>query len=713
MADHYLDHGLYGAATVNSTHWSTSGTTLTVSAGATVSGQLGIGSCLYGGGLQPYTVITALGTGLGGVGTYTISISQTIVTPGEQLTAKNGQPQNIPLWGVAQDGDGTAIGAATPSTAEIVFTGIPSAGTIAVLGITLSPTWATSADVCANNLATAINASASTATGPASFTVKSQVRNHVYARGPALGAPAGTCQIMTRQASAAHAGLIAVTHTLNNVSSAGTINFTGGTGGAWGWLGNVQNTIWPSALARASYGIWGATQPFTGSHGDGDVVYIRSGNNTILAIGDVSFSLTPPAGISTDEANPTRHIIDNSAKWADGANPKLNIVIASNQYPTINFTNPVALHIQGTKFSDGNYSLNIINLTSTANLMSVVVGRSCRLSGVMLSAPGNISLYAGIVTPPQRGLVYDSKVYSANTFSRPLIGITGSGGNAAYGCDFTNIELSNLGAVSPSDGVLTGASSATDCIIKDCRFTDFVVGSKLHYGTFNSSNKLTLVDCDLGNVTDIGPYVGSASSSMYPNHLAGYSHYAKRDFWLDGAKGLIAWIYNRAQPTLSALLPDGVTRWSMLMAPSAVSGRVTIGSPLKTPDIVKLNSLATGARVFTLEVAICDTQTFTMKDIALEVNYKSSAGQNIRLSTFDYGASALTPSTLTWSNESGGKVVYSDGGTLLHNKYKLSLATPAGHDLPLGEDVVAAICINRTVSNSKEYIFVNPELSIS
>lgn len=55
---------------------STSGTTLTVT--NVSSGTIGVGQSLFGLGVANETVITALGTGSGGVGTYTINISQTL-----------------------------------------------------------------------------------------------------------------------------------------------------------------------------------------------------------------------------------------------------------------------------------------------------------------------------------------------------------------------------------------------------------------------------------------------------------------------------------------------------------------------------------------------------------------------------------------------------------------------------------------------------------
>lgn len=57
---------------------STSGTTLTVT--SVSSGTLAVGQSLFGVGIAQATVITALGTGTGGAGTYTINISQTVAS---------------------------------------------------------------------------------------------------------------------------------------------------------------------------------------------------------------------------------------------------------------------------------------------------------------------------------------------------------------------------------------------------------------------------------------------------------------------------------------------------------------------------------------------------------------------------------------------------------------------------------------------------------
>lgn len=62
---------------------SISGTTLTVS--SISSGTIATGQALFGVGITQATVITALGTGTGGVGTYTVNLSQTVAS--EQMNS--------------------------------------------------------------------------------------------------------------------------------------------------------------------------------------------------------------------------------------------------------------------------------------------------------------------------------------------------------------------------------------------------------------------------------------------------------------------------------------------------------------------------------------------------------------------------------------------------------------------------------------------------
>ncbi|OZI59938.1 structural cement protein Gp24 [Bordetella genomosp. 11] len=74
------------------------GTTMTVSAVA--SGTLRVGQPVAGAGVTAGTIITALGTGTGGTGTYTVSASQTVSS--ESMTTTNSIETS---WFIASDAD--------------------------------------------------------------------------------------------------------------------------------------------------------------------------------------------------------------------------------------------------------------------------------------------------------------------------------------------------------------------------------------------------------------------------------------------------------------------------------------------------------------------------------------------------------------------------------------------------------------------------------
>lgn len=74
---HFFRLAYTPTTTATATNAAISGTTLTVSGGATI-GAFSIGMLITGTGVSANTVITALGTGTGQIGTYTVSVSQTV-----------------------------------------------------------------------------------------------------------------------------------------------------------------------------------------------------------------------------------------------------------------------------------------------------------------------------------------------------------------------------------------------------------------------------------------------------------------------------------------------------------------------------------------------------------------------------------------------------------------------------------------------------------
>ncbi len=119
---------------------SSSTTTLTVA--SVTSGVVQVGQTISGSGVVPGTIITALGSGLGGAGTYTISVSQTIGASTTITAAALPAPAAVGLatfatnvmtvstatsgeWVVGQ----TILGAGVPANTRITAYGTGAGGT--------------------------------------------------------------------------------------------------------------------------------------------------------------------------------------------------------------------------------------------------------------------------------------------------------------------------------------------------------------------------------------------------------------------------------------------------------------------------------------------------------------------------------------------------------------------------------------------------------
>jgi hypothetical protein len=103
---------------------STSGTTLTVT--AVSAGSLAIGQVITASGIAANTRITALGTGTGGTGTYTISVSQTLSS-----RAMTSVVAGIELNNIRQIGTKTVLGnstLATTNVSEVSFASVVDLG---------------------------------------------------------------------------------------------------------------------------------------------------------------------------------------------------------------------------------------------------------------------------------------------------------------------------------------------------------------------------------------------------------------------------------------------------------------------------------------------------------------------------------------------------------------------------------------------------------
>lgn len=639
-----------------------------------------------------------------------------------------------PTWGQAQDGDGTGIGAATPSTAEIVFTGVPSSGSIFILGVAVAPTWATSADNCANLLATAINALTTTAVGPASFTTKSQVRNHVYARGPANGAPAGTCQIMTRQGSASHAGLVAFTHTLNNVSSAATVNFSGGTGGAWGWLFNPSATIWASAVAIGGYGLLAAALPYTGSLSNGDVVKVRS-NKTITL--NASTSTTWVMSTMGSAASPVRFDIDDGTVWpADGSTPVLTVaqVVTNNNGMNWQHSTTTFAHINCKQYASGQRNLVLQSSGNGPTTPTIVVQVGCgvRFDNIDLVCPGTPTASPGpqasasaqfatvnsrLSTSGAYGIVKNARIVQpgqapGTSSSGPFV----QGQNMSARVEFIECEV-----------VLTAPQTAWNYAVSfffggspnrltfdSCKFTGFVSGSRLvSTGLSISSAEQAAIfkNCDLGGITLLGPnFLGNAAGELDAGTRGLFisSQYGNREFVIDRPGRMYSeWVAAKGRPTLNGKLHDGTTPWSIFAVPSTTAANIGKLSPVDMPRIGKAipanADLTEGVRTLTLNFLLESNLSWTKQDISILLDYQQADGSPRTVDTYDPDAGALTTTTEAWSATSW------NGQTWL--KRAFSVTTPTA--VKAGTEIGIYVRFHTSVSNDTYGVIIDPEVIVA
>ncbi|MBU6151501.1 MAG: hypothetical protein KGR25_08625, partial [Chloroflexi bacterium] len=215
-------------------------TTLTVS--QVFSGVLGVDTVIAGPGVTPNTTITALGTGTGGTGTYTIGTSQTVSAPAIMYGAST--VVGKPMW---TKGDMlTVSGVASGSLAAgqvITGPGIPSGTSIIALG------------------AGTIGGATYTISSPPAIVTASQATN-------------------TLTVTAVHSGTIAVGQTVSvspNTNPATIVALGTGTGGIGTYYVSTSQTVastqWISSVGSQS-------SPITLSSG-GSLV----GNTTITALG--------------------------------------------------------------------------------------------------------------------------------------------------------------------------------------------------------------------------------------------------------------------------------------------------------------------------------------------------------------------------------------------------------------------------------------------
>lgn len=625
-----------------------------------------------------------------------------------------------PAWGVPQDGDGLGKAASTASaTAKIVFSGVP-AGAISVCGVAVSPTWGATADSAANGLATAINAATGTVT-TTGFSTSVPLRNAVFARGPSTGAPAGTCEVMSRHGTALINGQPAIAHALSNVDSGGSdLLFSGGESGCWGYILN-EAPIWPQTTGRAAYGILAGAPPCAGVLGAGDLVNVRSGK--LISLGATQNTIVPSNRGSAEA--PVEIIFDDGTEWPeDGSTPVTVIETSySNNSYSIQYggNHNAFMSLRAPKYSDGTRGLQFVGRTSYGNIGGVFLNTfgNARYENIEFRAEGSGS------NTPQSGLApltanEDSSVillYGVK-FSAPRFVGFFAGNLRQFTVYGYGVEFEVTQEAVPSGAIIRPSQYPTTNITLDgTKFTGFVIGSSLAgMPSGNTPCRIQLSNSDFGGVTnrDIGFFsAGSGYYDHFTRFLVLDSRGGANDFAMDTYMGAIDWNSALSFPTLNAKLPDGVTPWSIRLRPSPTAGRYSGSRSLRSTELVKYNTLGASRMRITLEVCVAKGFTLNSSTLSLSGSYRESSGGIVGFDTSDGTGQPLSPSDASWTqvqvdpSDEQPRVTFSQGGTLYFDRYKVVYETPT--PVAEGSAITVIVQVSQTAISVTDMLFIDPE----
>jgi hypothetical protein len=638
----------------------------------------------------------------------------------------------IPTWGVPQEGDGLAKAvAAAASIAAISFSAPPTSGVITVFGVTITLTSVlsqASANVAADNLATSINAMQTVVAASVSSSTP-QLRNLVYARGPSAGAPAGTCQIMTRVGAVSlnhpNANCL-ITTTFNNVSSsAGSHQFSGGVSGCYGYWYNNTAVIWPQAIVGMGYGLFSSTlQPLAGVPEAGDYVKIRS-NKTLTLYGAIVANISIKSNGTA--LNPVIYDFDDGTEWpADGFEPLFVMLPIVNVGGAFTVGSSTGINIvKGKRYTNGNSVIfrqagnGTLNTGLTINIAAMPGRMEYWTFDWATSGTGGL-----ILAGSSQAVLSQQSYWLGCEFAHARNSSFIALGSNAFGVTLDRCIFNNSGSVGANIvGIISSNTTTTGLFYLIAPvFTGFIVGSQLlSVGPLVSTSASSLLNIVLkdptwGNVSARGPYLAASTFPIFISRM--HTMFASgsvgaQEMVLDTKQGFMEWNASRAQPTLNAKLRDGVTPMSWRFVPTTNAASVSFMVPFELPQLVRINELPTAQRTFTFEFCIEQSLSFHNGNIWPFIEYTLADGSVYTIDGYDPTNSALTPSTAAWSNLVGGQVTYVDGGTIYHNRFKRVITTPAGKNPALGCEIVVTWRIAGSAANLTQGGFIDPEYTLS
>lgn len=605
----------------------------------------------------------------------------------------------------AEEGNGKSKNAALMATLVIAFSGQPTSGqsmTVGGVAFTAGTTFAIGANATATatNLKNAINASTATVVNP--VMISCQVRAAVNATS------SGSVVTVYTRVSGGEWNAVSEASTLSNVA---LTQWRGGADGAWGYFTN-PTTLWPSAVAVHNYGVF-HKQPFLGDWLPVDRIICRSNKNIVG--GSTTFSPFAWAGSSATVMRTL--VIDDGTEWpADGTSPVLKVTLPLSGYNGLFGAALPFVRVLAKKYNEVDYGL-WLHCINTSYTWSIGFAGGEEYVGLKITNYGSKEF--SLISTGQLASYGWQTIFKDCFFQQSgsnYVNFTaGVGYRNAY-INFVNCVFDNSGSSVASSGVLLpGTSAAVTSAFgwfDSCKFTNFVSGSKLFNPNWLAvgSRSFWFRNCDFGNVSNLGPNEAVNSGAGFDKTIASSSQYGYRNFFIDNAFGFVEWRQELSMPTCNAKLLDGVTPWSMHITPTIFEARMSRTGFVETPRIGKFNSLASGIRTLSIELAIHDTLALDGSTLSAVIDYQDISGAFMVVDTYDIPGTPLQTSSAIWSQESGGKVTFSDGVVQSHNKFKLTVTTPTA--IMAGTEIGIVVRCHKHVPNTTVGIFVDPEVQV-
>lgn len=637
---------------------------------------------------------------------------------------------NPATWAVPQEGDGSGMSAATASAvAFISFSGAPASGTFQVCGVTVSTTGvigAASADAAANTLATNINAT-TTAVAAGVATGVPALKNLVYARGPAGGAPAGTCEVMMRVGSAAlnyanNTNCLLLTTYNTDTSTAGNKQFAGGSGGCWGYFINTATVGGSSATyTEGNFGLLSPAKPFVSVASGTSVLGEPTAVDTCFGRSGAGQTITLSTNISItlSSALICHFVLDSNTEWTGDSGT--GVVTISQAISGVD------VEIFKGQTSTTRKSVGCIKKESLRlYLRSTAAGGRWQLRAEGASNFPGFKLWnvlieeaAGLASPNTQGFQvagvnYVSMIMDGVRIAMPTARSTWpSSATCMAAMALTGVFImqdcsieANFTAITDPGPIFGGSvvGIRSEIRMTGNKFTGWASGNfKPLNITSGVGNANYLIENNTGLKIDSGTYLGLQADRIGIDEFSGRLIYrdagvgaTMRD---ESCRGSCDWVYGASYPVLRALQEDGTTLWSLKMFWPTTAYYAAEHQPLRTIPLSQKYREAAATKTITLECYIPDALTVDPFAVVMRVEYIDSDGY-ARSKTSKGVASAYSASGLTWTNTIAA-----------HSAKKFALTTD--YSIEQNTFVTAYLEFHRSAPTSNQILYVDPEFAFS